>query len=55
MKVRITDGVWKGQEGDLARTEGAMSVVLMPGGRLVEFDSARVEPAIAEPDEPESE
>jgi len=50
MRVKITEGNWKGQEGEYVRDEpsgvegvAGNIVARMPGNRLVEFPAERVE------------
>ena len=45
-KVKVTEGSWKGQEGEFVREDEASGRVVarMAGNRLVEFDPAHVAP-----------
>lgn len=43
-RVKITEGAWKGQEGELVSEPDASPVLVrMPGNRLVEFAPERVD------------
>jgi hypothetical protein len=55
VKVKITAGVWKDQEGEYVRDEGSAVVVRMPGNRIVEFAPERVEVIVDESEKAEAE
>lgn len=43
MRFKVTEGSWKGAEGEYVRDEGANVVLKMAGYRLVEFKPEQVD------------